>query len=107
MSQKPSGSNSSMRSKAPHDAKEDKNPTYQELLDESLEETFPASDPIAADAAAHATRPVETPKDEHDWELQPGGDRVEGQQDEAGRPGASPSSRADHRGTGSSGSRPR
>ncbi|WP_119156943.1 hypothetical protein [Caldimonas tepidiphila] len=75
MSQKPSGSNASTRSKAPHDAKEDKVPTYQELLDESLEETFPASDPISPGAAAHPTRPVATDKDDRDWQLQPAGER--------------------------------
>jgi len=47
-------------------------PTYQELLDESLEETFPASDPISPSAAMHAARPIATPKDEVDWQLKPG-----------------------------------
>lgn len=75
MSQKPSGTSASTRSKAPHDAKEDKVPTYQELLDESLEETFPASDPISPGAAAHPTRPIATDKDDQDWKLQPGGER--------------------------------
>lgn len=75
MSQKPTGPQSSQRSKAPHEAKEDKVPTYQELLDESLEETFPASDPISPGAAAHPTRPVHTGKDERDWKLEPGGER--------------------------------
>ena len=51
---------------------EDKVPTYQELLDEALDETFPASDPISPSAAMHADRLVHTDKDEHDWKLTPG-----------------------------------
>jgi hypothetical protein len=47
-------------------------PTYQELLDESLDETFPASDPISPSAAMHAERQVATGKDEVDWQLKPG-----------------------------------
>jgi hypothetical protein len=47
-------------------------PTYQELLDESLDETFPASDPISPSAAMHAERQVATGKDEVDWQLRPG-----------------------------------
>lgn len=50
-------------------------PTYQELLDESLDETFPASDPISPSAAMHAARRVATGKDDVDWQLQPGADR--------------------------------
>ena len=37
---------------------EDKVPTYQELLDDSLDQTFPASDPISPSA----------------WQLKPGAD---------------------------------
>ena len=47
-------------------------PTYQELLDESLDETFPASDPISPSAAMHAERQVATGKDQVDWQLRPG-----------------------------------
>jgi hypothetical protein len=50
---------------------EEKLPTYQELLDEALAETFPASDPIAASAAMHPKREVHTQKDDRDWELAP------------------------------------
>lgn len=50
-------------------------PTYQELLDESLDETFPASDPISPSAAMHAAKQVSTGKDEVDWQLTPGADR--------------------------------
>lgn len=49
-------------------------PTYQELLDESLDETFPASDPISPSAAMHAARRVCTGKDDIDWQLKPGAD---------------------------------
>lgn len=47
-------------------------PTYQELLDESLDETFPASDPISPSAAMHAEKQVTTGKDDVDWRLRPG-----------------------------------
>jgi hypothetical protein len=50
-------------------------PTYQELLDESLDETFPASDPISPSAAMHAARKVHTGKDDVDWQLKPGADQ--------------------------------
>jgi len=51
---------------------EDKLPTYQELLDESLDQTFPASDPISPSAAMHADKKISTPKDDKDWTLKPG-----------------------------------
>ena len=50
----------------------DKAPTYQEVLDEALEETFPASDPIAPGAAMHAREKIVTEKDVVDWKLEPG-----------------------------------
>ncbi len=53
-----------------------KMPTYQELLDESLEETFPASDPISPSAAMHAERRISTRKDDKDWTLKPGGEKA-------------------------------
>jgi hypothetical protein len=46
-------------------------PTYQELLDESLEGTFPASDPVAPGAAMHAGKKVKTAKDDKDWKIEP------------------------------------
>lgn len=46
-------------------------PTYQELLDDSLEDTFPASDPISPGAAAHADKAISTGKDDKDWKLKP------------------------------------
>jgi hypothetical protein len=56
--------------KVPHK----KVPTYQELLDESLDETFPASDPISPSAAMHAERRTSTSRDAVDWHLRPGAD---------------------------------
>ena len=47
-------------------------PTYQELLDEALDETFPASDPISPSAAMAAEKRISTEKDKHDWTLRPG-----------------------------------
>lgn len=50
----------------------DKVPTYQELLDDALEQTFPAGDPISPSAAMHAEERITTRKDEKDWALTPG-----------------------------------
>jgi hypothetical protein len=61
------------RLEAKHDHPARKVPTYQELLDESLDETFPASDPISPSAAMHADKQVVTDKDDVDWQLKPGG----------------------------------
>ena len=47
-------------------------PTYQDLLDESLQETFPASDPIAPTAARHTGKRVSTSKNAIDWQVVPG-----------------------------------
>lgn len=41
--------------------------TYQGKLDEALEETFPASDPISPSAAEYAERQISTGKDGKDW----------------------------------------
>ncbi|RTL41303.1 MAG: hypothetical protein EKK53_13765 [Burkholderiales bacterium] len=52
----------------------DKVPTYQELLDDALEQTFPASDPISPSAAMHAEEQAESARQgETDWKLKPGG----------------------------------
>ena len=51
---------------------EERVPTYQELLDEAVDETFPASDPISPSAAMHADKKIATDKDSHDWTLRPG-----------------------------------
>lgn len=50
----------------------EKVPTYQELLDEALDETFPASDPISPSAAMAAEKRIQTDKDRTDWTLKPG-----------------------------------
>jgi len=55
---------------------EDKVPTYQELLDDALDQTFPASDPISPTAAMHAEKKVSTGKDDTDWQLKPGADAL-------------------------------
>ena len=47
-------------------------PTYQELLDAALDQTFPASDPISPSAALHPGKPISTSKDETDWTLERG-----------------------------------
>jgi hypothetical protein len=51
--------------------KDKKVPTYQEMLDESLDQTFPASDPISPGAAVNAEKRVQSEKDETDWKLEP------------------------------------
>jgi hypothetical protein len=56
------------KARAPADAV----PTYQELLDEALDETFPASDPISPSAAMAAEKRIKTEKDATDWTLRPG-----------------------------------
>lgn len=45
--------------------------TYQESLDEALDETFPASDPISPSAAMHAEERIQTAKDAVDWKSKP------------------------------------
>lgn len=50
---------------------EAKVPTYQELLDGALDDTFPASDPIATSAATHVHEPHTTARDSKDWTLKP------------------------------------
>jgi hypothetical protein len=52
----------------------EKVPTYQELLDDALDQTFPASDPISPTAAMHAEKQISTDKDAKDWTLKPGAD---------------------------------
>ena len=50
----------------------DKVPTYQELLDDALDQTFPASDPISPTAAMHTEAETASPRDDTDWTLKPG-----------------------------------
>jgi len=47
-------------------------PTYQQLLDEALMATFPASDPISPGAAMHPELSVSTAHGGCDWQLTPG-----------------------------------
>ncbi|MGD9943654.1 MAG: hypothetical protein AB7F71_04920 [Burkholderiaceae bacterium] len=49
----------------------EKLPTYQEALDDALEDTFPASDPISPSAALNTAKRVSTSQDQVDWELKP------------------------------------
>jgi hypothetical protein len=58
---------------------DEKLPTYQELVDKALEETFPASDPISPTAATRPQDRVSTTLDDKDWKLTPesGGRRTE------------------------------
>lgn len=46
--------------------------TYQAAVDESLDMTFPASDPISPGAAEHAERQTQTRRDDVDWTLKKG-----------------------------------
>lgn len=47
-------------------------PTYQQLLDDALDQTFPASDPISPSAAMSAARRTQTEGNPRDWTLRPG-----------------------------------
>ncbi|AOY91025.1 hypothetical protein BKK79_03740 [Cupriavidus sp. USMAA2-4] len=53
----------------------DKRSTYQESVDDALEMTFPASDPVSTSPAMHPVRRTQTGRDEVDWHLQPGSER--------------------------------
>lgn len=69
------------------DKPEDKLPTYQELLDEALDETFPASDPISPSAAMHAEeRATQTGVDDKDWKLKPKSDKPAATKSAGGKP---------------------
>lgn len=54
----------------------EKVPSYQELLDDALDQTFPASDPISPTAAMYAEREISTEKDSTDWTLKPGAQKA-------------------------------
>lgn len=71
----------------------DRVPTYQELLDESLDQTFPASDPISPGAAINAERRTSTDKDDVDWELKPSQSSSTGKTDEPDEAGETESKR--------------
>lgn len=49
--------------------------TYQQLLDEALDETFPASDPISPSAAMNTGASITTQRDAVDWRLEPRRDK--------------------------------
>src|SRR5262249_41387677 len=59
-------------SKAKSRSSEKKSPTYQDALDESLKDTFPASDPIAPGVAEHAGARTSSDKNPTDWKIEPG-----------------------------------
>ena len=71
----------------------DRVPTYQELLDESLDQTFPASDPISPGAAINAERRTSTDKDDVDWELKPSQSSSTGKADQPDEAGETESKR--------------
>lgn len=54
----------------------EKVPTYQELLDSAIEDTFPASDPIAVGGATRILEPHTTLRDAKDWTLKPGSEQL-------------------------------
>ncbi|RZJ07523.1 MAG: hypothetical protein EOP39_16140 [Rubrivivax sp.] len=60
-------------------------PTYQDLLDAALDDTFPASDPLAIGAATHVHEPRTTARDCVDWTLEPGACPPAGQAGVAGQ----------------------
>ncbi len=63
--------------------------TYQQAVDESVEMTFPASDPISPSAAMHAEKETSTDVDDTDWEIEPGSaHQPEGTRPAAERKGA-------------------
>jgi len=64
--------------------------TYQDAVDESLDMTFPASDPISPGAAEHAERQTQTRRDDVDWTLKKGSQhQPAGETPAADRTGAS------------------
>ncbi len=44
-------------------------------MDDSLEMTFPASDPISPSAAMHAEKKTQTARDDVDWKLKRGSEK--------------------------------
>ena len=57
-------------------------PSYQDLLDAALDDTFPASDPPAISAATQVHEPHTTTRDCVDWTLKPGACKPVGQASE-------------------------
>jgi hypothetical protein len=74
------------KAQKPHEAV----PTYQELLDEALDQTFPASDPISPTAAMAAEKRISTDKDSTDWTLKPGSGLQQDGKPQHGKPEKKP-----------------
>ncbi len=55
-----------------HEKDKPKKKTYQAVVDDSLDMTFPASDPISPSAAMHAEKKTSTKRDDVDWTLRKG-----------------------------------
>lgn len=55
-----------------HEKDKPKKKTYQAAVDDSLDMTFPASDPISPSAAMHAEKKTQTQRDDVDWTLKKG-----------------------------------
>lgn len=55
-----------------HEKDKPKKKTYQAAVDDSLDMTFPASDPISPSAAMHAAKKTKTERDDVDWTLKKG-----------------------------------
>jgi hypothetical protein len=75
--EKPSSSDSAVEEECPErpsggeitDQGGTEEPTYQQMVDESLAQTFPASDPISPSAAMKASGEVDSERDPRDWAL--------------------------------------
>jgi len=61
---------------------ENRLPSYQELLDETLVETFPASDPISSSSVVYVDEGHATERDAQDWDAElPGSDELPSRDD--------------------------
>lgn len=56
----------------PAAGEENRAKTYQAAVDDALEMSFPASDPISPSAAMHAEKRTQTARDNVDWKLKRG-----------------------------------
>ncbi|ARP87399.1 hypothetical protein [Bordetella genomosp. 9] len=61
---KPATDNPTQRGKEPDEKRRDADREYQENLDEAVEETFPASDPISPAVAEKADRHTPPPRED-------------------------------------------
>ncbi|WP_230625738.1 hypothetical protein [Cupriavidus necator] len=64
-----------MTAKAGDKQRKEGKKTYQAAVDDSLEMTFPASDPISPSAAMHAEKRTQTARDDVDWKLKRGSEQ--------------------------------